>query len=44
MNSLEVQWLRLLTSSAESTGSIHGWGTKIPPAAWQKKKYVKNSK
>ena len=32
MDSLEVQWLRLLTSSADSTGSIHGWETKIQDA------------
>ena len=29
---LEVQWLRLCTSTAEGTGSIPGQGTKIPQA------------
>ena len=32
--SLAVQWLRLRDSSAGGTGSIPGWGTKIPRAAW----------
>ena len=32
--SLVVQWLRLHAPSAESLGSILGWGTKIPHAAW----------
>ena len=27
-----VQWLRLHTSTAGGTGSIPGWGTKIPHA------------
>ena len=27
-----VQWLRLLTFTARSLGSIPGWGTKIPHA------------
>ena len=31
-NSLAVQWLGLLTFTAEGTGSIPGWGTKIPQA------------
>jgi len=31
--SMAVQWLRL-PSSAVGAGSIHGWGTKIPHAAW----------
>ena len=31
-NSLVVQWLRLLTFTAKSLGSIPGWGTKIPHA------------
>ena len=30
---LSVQWSRLCTS-ARSTGSIPGWGTKIPHATW----------
>ena len=34
--SLVVQWLRLCTSTAGSTGLIVGWGTKVPHAAhWQ---------
>ena len=32
--SLVVQWLRLRTSTAGASGSIPGWGTKIPHAAW----------
>ena len=28
-----VQWLELCTSTAGGTGSIPGWGTKIPQAA-----------
>ena len=36
--SLVVQWLRLHTPNAGATGSIPGWGTKIPQATWQKKK------
>ena len=31
--SLAVQWLRLCALSAVGTGSIPGWGTKIPNAA-----------
>ena len=31
-NSLEVQWLGLSASTAGGTGSIPGWGTKIPKA------------
>ena len=36
-----VQWLRPWASNAEDTGSIPGWGTKIPHAmggVWPKKK------
>ena len=33
-DSLVVQWLRLCTSKAGATGSIPGWGTKIPHATW----------
>ena len=29
-----VQWLRLCAFNAGSTGSIPGWGTKIPYTAW----------
>ena len=42
---LVVQWLRLHASNAGSTGSISGWGTEIPHAAWlsqKKKKKIKN--
>ena len=28
--SLAVQWLRLCASTTAGTGSISGWGTKIP--------------
>ena len=28
--SMEVQWLRIRTSTEGATGSICGWGTKIP--------------
>ena len=31
-NSLVFRWLRLLASTAEGTGSIPGWGTKISHA------------
>ena len=30
--SLVAQWLRLRTANARGTGSIPGWGTKIPHA------------
>ena len=30
-----VQWLRILPTSAGDTGSIPGWGTKIPHATGQ---------
>ena len=36
-----VQWLRLCTSNAGSAGSIPDWGTKIPHAAWQGCKQIK---
>ena len=32
--SLAVQWLRLHPSNAGGAGSIPGWGTEIPHAAW----------
>ena len=32
-NSLVVQWLGLTLPTAGVTGSVPGWGTKIPPAA-----------
>ena len=39
-NSLVVQWLGLCAFTAESLGSVPGWGTKIPQAVrcGQKKK------
>ena len=33
-NSLGVQWLRLLASTAGDLGSIPGQGTRTPHAAW----------
>ena len=38
-----IQRLGLLAFTAQGTGSIPGWGTKIPQAAWhgQKKKKQK---
>ena len=36
--SLAVQWLRLHASNIAGTGSIPGWGSKIPHATWPKKK------
>ena len=36
--SLAVQWLRRCASTAGGTGSIPGWGTKIPHTADQPKK------
>ena len=35
---LEVQWLGLHSFTAEGPGSIPGWGTKIPQAAWHSPK------
>ena len=37
-NSLVVQWLGLRTFTTEGTGSIPGWGNKIPQAVWCSKK------
>ena len=37
-----VQWLGLCALTAEGPGSIPGWGTKIPQAAWCGKKKNKN--
>ena len=34
-NSLEVQWLGLCAFTANGPGSMPGWGTKIPQAAWR---------
>ena len=36
--SLVVQWLGLCASTAGSTGSIPGWGTRTPNASWSGKK------
>ena len=36
--SLVVQWLRLCAASAGGTGSVTGWGTKIPHATWHNEK------
>ena len=36
--SMTVQWLRLCISGARGTGSITGWGTKIPNTVWHEKK------
>ena len=36
--SLGVQWLGLCNSDAGGAGSIPGWGTKIPQAAYSQKK------
>ena len=42
--SLVVQLLRLCPSNAGGVGSIPGWGTKVPHAAWhsqkERKKYT----
>ena len=42
-NSLVVQWLGLCTFTTEGTGSIPGWGNKIPQAVWCSKKKKKKS-
>ena len=39
--SLAVQWLKTLPSNAGSTGSIPGWGAKIPHALWPKNQNIK---
>ena len=38
---MAVQRLRLRPSTAGATGSILGWGTKIPCAVWPKKQKKK---
>ena len=43
-NSLGVQWLGLRSITAESPGSIPGWGTKIPQAVWLGQKNKKEKK
>ena len=35
-----VQWLRFRASNAEASGSIPGWGTKIPHATWPKNEKI----
>ena len=42
--SLVVQWLRLHAHKAGGAGSIPGWGTKIPHAAWNIQKITKKKK
>ena len=42
--SLAVQWLGLCAPTAGGMGSIPGWGTKIPHAAWCGKKKKKKKK
>ena len=39
--SLAVQWLRLHPSTAGGTGSIPGWGTKIPQASQRDQKKIR---
>ena len=34
----------MVTSNAGSAGSISGWGTKIPHAAWRGRKQIKQTK
>ena len=41
---LVAQWLRLLIFNAKCTGSISGWGTKIPHAARHGQKNFLNLK
>ena len=43
-DSLVVQRLRLCTSKAGAMGSIPGWGTKIPGAAWHGQNIKKKKK
>ena len=43
-NSLVVQWLGLRAFTDEGLGSIPGLGTKIPQAAWPKKRKEKKRK
>ena len=40
-NSLAVQWLGLHAFTAKGTGSVPGWGTKIPQASRGQKKQNK---
>ena len=42
---LVVQWLRLHSSNAGGTGSIPGWGTKMPHAVWHhRRNFLKKNK
>ena len=41
--SLVVQWLGLQASSAGGSGSIPGWGPKIPHAMWHGQKNPKTT-
>ena len=43
-NSLVVQWLGLCVFTAEGTGSIPGWGTKIPASGVAKPKRKKEKR
>ena len=38
-NSLAVQWLGLCAFTAEGSGLIPGWGTKIPQAMQHRQKF-----
>ena len=40
---MEVQWLRLLTSTAGGAGSAPGLGTKISYAMWHSQKIIKEN-
>ena len=40
--SLAVQWLGVCALTAMGPGSIPGWGTKIPQAAWRSQKEKKD--
>ena len=39
-NSLMVQWLGLHVLTAKGTGSMTGWGTKIPQVMWSNQNKV----
>ena len=41
---LNVQWLRLPTSTAGGVGLIPGWGTKIPHAVSRQNKFKEKKK
>ena len=42
--SLEIQWLRLHTSTSGGMGLIPGWGTKIPHPTCNTVKKIKKNK